>query len=59
MKQITTLTQLVEIIERKENVFQDVGGKKYELNFILILQKPLIELMSSVRDGLLFYNPEY
>lgn len=59
MKQIKTLTQLVEIIERKENIFQEIGGKMYELNFILILQKPLIELISSVRDGLLFYNPEY
>jgi hypothetical protein len=59
MKKIFSLTQLVDIIEHKENVYQEIGGKMYEINFILILQKPLIELITSVRDGILYYNSEY
>jgi hypothetical protein len=59
MKKVTDFSQVQRTIENKEDFYQEINGKKYKLNFILVLQMKLIDILSMIKEGTLFYTTEF
>ena len=59
MTKIKTVSELIKAFENKQNLFEEINGRKYNLNFILVLQKPLINIMTRIKQGKLYYNNEH
>jgi hypothetical protein len=58
MKQIKTIDELLNVIRslQRNDIFQEINGKKYKFHIVLLLQTPLGELMQKVKEGLLYYD---
>ena len=58
MKKIKTLSEITSTIQRKEDFYQEIGGKIYNLSFIMLLNMKLIDIISMINDGVLYCNIE-
>jgi hypothetical protein len=56
MKEIKTVNELLNVIMDRKAIFHVVGGKRYSLHIVRVLQTPLGDLIQQVKDGLLFYD---
>jgi hypothetical protein len=58
MKKVLSLKDVGLIINTKDNFYQDVNGKMYELHFIMVLQMKLIDIITMINEGRLYYQSE-
>lgn len=58
MKKVKSLNDIQNIINEKWDIKQDINGKMYNLHIVNLLQMSLIDLISMINEGRLFYNPE-
>ena len=59
MKEIKTLSDLEFVIKNNFDVYEIIRGRKYKLNYINLLQKKIIDIMSLIEEQSLFYENEY
>ncbi len=59
MKKVTNLQHVQDIINRKEDFYQDVNGRTYNVSFITILGMKLLDIITMIKEGRLFYQPEH
>ena len=56
MNEIKTITELLGVLKTRSDIFQEINGKKYNLNVVTVLQMSLGDLLKLVNDGVLFYD---
>ncbi|MFA5207513.1 MAG: hypothetical protein WC428_02535 [Candidatus Paceibacterota bacterium] len=56
MKKILSLNELQTAINNRWEFKQDVNGKTYELSVVFVLNMKLIELITMIKEGRLFYT---
>lgn len=59
MKKVLSLNDVARVVNSKENFYQDVQGKMYELHFIMVLQMKLIDIITMINEGRLYYQTEF
>lgn len=59
MKKITGLDQVQNVINNKWDFIQDVNGQKHNLSFVRLLSMSLLDIITMINAGALFYQPEY
>ena len=59
MKKVLNLTTVQEVVNSKENFYQEVNGKMHELHFIRLLGMTLLEIITMINEGRLYYQTEY
>lgn len=56
LKEIKTVNELLGIIAKKQSIFFDRNGVKYEFHIVRVLNCKLSELMEMIGNRLLFYD---
>jgi len=59
MKKILSLSEIQTAINNRWEFQQDVNGKIYELSVVFVLNMKLIDLITMIKEGNLYYTPEY
>lgn len=59
MKKILSLNILSIAIEKKWDFHQEISGRKYKLDLIILLGMPLIDIIKMINEGRLFYTPDF
>lgn len=59
MRKVKSLADVQNVIQRKEDFVQDAQGKNYKLSFILVLQMKLIDLLTMIQEGRLYYESDH
>jgi hypothetical protein len=62
MKKILSMQELVDIIERREDVYQEVNGRiarETKVDFVTLLRMRLIDLMDLIRNGQFYYESDH
>ena len=62
MRKITNMQQLVDIIENREDVYQEVNGRianETKVDFVTLLRMRLIDLMDLIKNGQLYYSSDH
>jgi hypothetical protein len=59
MKKILSLSEVQTAINNRWEFHQNVNGKTYGLSVVFVLNMKLIELITMIKEGRLFYTPEY
>ena len=56
------MQELVDIIERREDVYQEVNGRiarETKVDFVTLLRMRLIDLMDLIRNGQFYYESDH
>jgi len=59
MKKITSLQQIQECVNRRDEFYHEVNGQMYTLNVVRVLGLTLLEAITMIKDGKLFYDPQF
>ena len=59
MEKIKNLSMLEMVINNQFDIFEERQGEKYKLNFIILLQKPLIQTITMIKENKLYYQSDY
>jgi hypothetical protein len=59
MKKVLSLSDVQTAINNQWKFYQDVQGKTYELDFVFVLQMKLIDIITMMKEGRLFYQTDY
>jgi hypothetical protein len=59
MKKVTNMQQVMDTIKHKGEFYQEIGGKKYEISFVIILGMKLLDIITMINNGQLFYQSEF
>jgi len=59
MKKILSLNEVQTAINNRLEFHQDVNGKIYEISVVFVLNMKLIELITMIKEGNLYYSPEH
>ncbi len=59
MKKIKNLFILEMVINNQFEIYEERNGQKYKLNFIILLQKPLIQTITLIKENKLYYQVDY
>ena len=58
MKTILTLNELMTAITNKQDLYQEIGGKKYIISFITIMGMTFLNVITMIKEKKLFYDSE-
>lgn len=58
MKKVTSLQQIQSCVNNREEFFMEVNGQKYKFNVVSVLSMTLLEAITMIKNGTLFYQPE-
>ena len=59
MKNVTSLQQIQDCVNRRDEFFHQINGKKYSFNVVNVLSLTLLEAINMIKDKRLFYEPQY
>jgi hypothetical protein len=59
MKKILSLSEVQTAINNRWEFQHEVYGKMVELSVVTVLNMKLIDLITMIKDGNLYYSPEY
>lgn len=59
MKQVKNLSEVVNAIDNKLDLYEMINGHKYKVDTIRLLQNTFINVLSQIKNGTLYIDYEY
>jgi len=58
MQKVESLLTLHKVIQGKQDLYYTQNGRLYKLDVVAALNMKLIEILTMIKEGTLYYNPE-